>query len=114
MFCLFWNAQQHPFIPYIFISHIVPHTIPKQKGIAIMIEPAIEPKTKEAVEAYIAKGGKLKVGADVLIGLQKWETLVAKPEKVVDQLLKNMSDELSAAEGAKKFQPSFDIAVDYE
>ena len=39
-------------------------------------------------------GGKLKVGGDVLIGLKRWETLVAKPDEV-DTLLTNMSEELA-------------------
>lgn len=64
-----------------------------------MMEPGINPKNKQAVEAFIQKGGKLKVGAEVLVGLQKWETLVPKPKEVVDKLLGNMSEELSAAEG---------------
>jgi len=40
----------------------------------------------------------LKVGGDVLVGLQRWETLVGKTPEV-DQLLKNMPDELNAALG---------------
>ena len=38
-------------------------------------------------------GGKLKVGGGVLVGLSRWETLVPKT-KEVDQLLKNMPEEL--------------------
>lgn len=69
-------------------------------GIAIMIEEAIEPKTPEAVRAYISKGGKLKVGGDVLVGLKRWQTLVPKPP-TCDQLLANMHEELEAALGQK-------------
>jgi len=71
-------------------------------GIAIMIEEEIEPKTAANVRAFIARGGKLKVGGDVLVGLSRWETLVPKPE-VVNELLVNMKDELTAAleQGAK-------------
>jgi biotin carboxyl carrier protein len=65
-------------------------------GIAIMIEDAIQPKTVEAVRAYVKGGGKLKVGGEVLVGLKRWETLVTRPE-AVDQLLANMADELAAA-----------------
>jgi len=76
-------------------------------GIGIMIEDAIQPKTAEAVKAWVDKGGKLKVGGDVLVGLKRWETLVPKTEWV-DKLLKNMSDELEAAMGqsAKLITPS--------
>jgi biotin carboxyl carrier protein len=38
----------------------------------------------------------LKVGGDVLVGLKRWETLVAKTAEV-DKLLSNMPDELEAA-----------------
>lgn len=46
------------------------------------------------------KNGKLKVGGDVLLGLKRWETLVAKPVEV-DTLLDNMAAELSAALAAQ-------------
>lgn len=69
-------------------------------GLALMIEPGIEPKTVEAVRAWVNGGGKLKVGGDVLVGLKRWETLVAKTPEV-DKLLENMSDELEAALGQK-------------
>ena len=39
-------------------------------GIGIMIEPKIEPKSVEAVRNWVNKGGKLKVGGDVLVGLK--------------------------------------------
>merc|ERR1712176_1041301 len=65
-------------------------------GIAIMIEPGIEPKTAEKVREWVNGGGKLKVGGDVLVGLKRWETLVPKPAEV-DKLLANMPDELNAA-----------------
>merc|ERR1712038_971708 len=65
-------------------------------GIAIMIETGIEPKTADAVRAWVNGGGKLKVGGDVLVGLKRWETLVPKTPEV-DKLLENMSDELEAA-----------------
>merc|ERR1719181_1659187 len=38
-------------------------------GIAIMIEPAIEPKSATEVRKWVNNGGKLKVGGDVLVGL---------------------------------------------
>lgn len=56
----------------------------------------IQPKTPAAVREWVAGGGKLKVGGDVLVGLHRWETLVEKPE-AVDQLLANMSEELNAS-----------------
>merc|ERR1719487_2403583 len=65
-------------------------------GIALMIEPGIEPKTAEEVRKWVSGGGKLKVGGDVLVGLKRWETLVPKPPEV-DKLLANMPDELEAA-----------------
>jgi biotin carboxyl carrier protein len=65
-------------------------------GIALMIESGIEPKTPEAVRSWVNKGGKLKVGGDVLVGLMRWETLVPKTPEV-DKLLENMADELQAA-----------------
>merc|ERR1711959_124595 len=65
-------------------------------GIAILIEPGIEPKTAEKVRAWVNGGGKLKVGGDVLIGLKRWETLVPKTPEV-DKLLSNMSAELQGA-----------------
>eukprot|EP00931_Biecheleriopsis_adriatica_P083062 TRINITY_DN5657_c0_g1_i3.p1 TRINITY_DN5657_c0_g1~~TRINITY_DN5657_c0_g1_i3.p1 ORF type:complete len:1302 (+),score=355.00 TRINITY_DN5657_c0_g1_i3:71-3976(+) len=68
-------------------------------GIAIMIEPGIEPKSVEAVKKWVNGGGKLKVGGDVLVGLKRWETLVPKPPEV-DKLLSNMAEELQAALGA--------------
>merc|ERR1711879_621506 len=67
-------------------------------GIAIMIEPGIEPKSAEAVRRWVNKGGKLKVGGDVLVGLKRWETLVPKTPEA-DKLLANMSDELESAMG---------------
>lgn len=65
-------------------------------GIAIMIEQGIEPKSADAVRAWVNGGGKLKVGGDVLVGLKRWETLVPKTPEV-DKLLSNMPDELAAA-----------------
>jgi biotin carboxylase/biotin carboxyl carrier protein len=67
-------------------------------GIGIMIEPRIEPKSVEAVRNWVNKGGKLKVGGDVLVGLKRWETLVPKTPEV-DKLLSNMSEELEGALG---------------
>jgi hypothetical protein len=61
-----------------------------------MIEPLIEPKTPEQVMDYIDGGGKLKVGAEVLVGLKRWETLLPKPP-AVDKLLANMQEELETA-----------------
>jgi len=69
-------------------------------GIGIMIEDGIQPKSADAVRAWVEKGGKLKVGGDVLVGLKRWETLVEKTP-YVDMLLKNMSGELEGALGAK-------------
>merc|ERR1719210_2784204 len=69
-------------------------------GIALMIEPGIQPKTADAVRKFVNSGGKLKVGGDVLVGLQRWETLVPKTPEA-DKLLANMPDELQAALGAK-------------
>ena len=65
-------------------------------GIAIMIETEISQKTTASVIEFINNGGKLTVGGDVLLGLDKWQTLIPKPP-IVDQLLKNMSSELDAA-----------------
>jgi biotin carboxyl carrier protein len=67
-------------------------------GIGIMIEPALEPKSVKAVRDWVNKGGKLKVGGDVLVGLKRWETLVPKTPEV-DKLLSNMSAELDDAMG---------------
>merc|ERR1712151_667555 len=67
-------------------------------GIAIMIEDGIQPKSADAVRAWVNGGGKLKVGGDVLVGLKRWETLVDKTPEV-DKLLANMPDELNAAMG---------------
>lgn len=69
-------------------------------GIALMIEPGIEPKTADSVRKWVNGGGKLKVGGDVLVGLKRWETLTEKTPEV-DQLLKNMPEELEAALGQK-------------
>merc|ERR1740121_2127864 len=69
-------------------------------GIALMIEDGIQPKTAEAVRAWVNKGGKLKVGGDVLVGLKRWETLMPKTPEA-DKLLENMADELQAALGQK-------------
>eukprot|EP00808_Paulinella_micropora_P012538 g26519.t1 len=68
-------------------------------GIAIMIEDKIQPKTPDAVVKFIKAGGKLKIGGDVLVGLKRWHTLVAKPS-IVDTLLQNMHSELETAMGA--------------
>jgi biotin carboxyl carrier protein len=65
-------------------------------GIGILLEEGIQPKTAEKVREWVNKGGKLRVGGDVLVGLQRWETLVPKSPEV-DQLLKNMDDELQTA-----------------
>merc|ERR1712070_709192 len=82
-------------------------------GIGIMIEPAIEPKSADAVRAWVRNGGKLKVGGDVLVGLKRWETLVPKTPEV-DMLLKNMPDELEAAlaQGSKLVTPQ-DVPSDF-
>mmetsp|Transcript_53138 Transcript_53138/g.124477 ORF Transcript_53138/g.124477 Transcript_53138/m.124477 type:complete len:1295 (-) Transcript_53138:103-3987(-) len=67
-------------------------------GIGIMIEEGLQPKSAQAVRDWVNKGGKLKVGGDVLVGLKRWETLVPKTPEV-DKLLANMPDELEAALG---------------
>jgi biotin carboxyl carrier protein len=72
-------------------------------GIALMIEDGIQPKTPDAVRAWVNKGGKLKVGGDVLVGLKRWETLVPKTPEA-DKLLENMKDELDAALSANTKQ----------
>merc|ERR1719181_1988908 len=69
-------------------------------GIGIMIETGIEPKTADAVRAWVNSGGKLKVGGDVLVGLKRWETLCPKTPEV-DKLLENMADQLNEALGSK-------------
>lgn len=56
-------------------------------------------KTAKNVRDYVNNGGKLKVGADVLLGLKSWETLVSKPPEV-DKLLQNMAVELQKADDA--------------
>merc|ERR1719379_61253 len=68
-------------------------------GIGIMIEDGIQPKSADAVREWVKGGGKLKVGGDVLVGMQRWETLVPKTP-YVDMLLTNMAGELEAALGA--------------
>jgi len=65
-------------------------------GLGIMIEDGIQPKSAEKVREWVNKGGKLKVGGDVLVGLKRWETLVDKSPEV-DKLLENMPDELNGA-----------------
>jgi biotin carboxylase/biotin carboxyl carrier protein len=65
-------------------------------GLGILLEPKIDPKTVDTTKEFIRAGGKLKVGGDVLVGLQRWETLVAKTPEV-DMLLANMPGELEAA-----------------
>merc|ERR1719203_2446018 len=67
-------------------------------GLALMIEDGIQPKTAEAVRKWVNGGGKLKVGGDVLVGLERWETLVPKSPEAF-KLLENMKDELQAAMG---------------
>merc|ERR1719454_2709533 len=67
-------------------------------GIGLMIEDQIQPKSAEKVRDWVNKGGKLKVGGDVLVGLKRWETLVPKTPEV-DKLLDNMSAELTDAMG---------------
>jgi biotin carboxylase/biotin carboxyl carrier protein len=82
-------------------------------GIGIMVEEAIQPKSATAVREFINKGGKLKVGGDVLVGLKRWETLMPKPD-IVDKLLDNMKDELDSAMGAlTKLLGPDDIPSDY-
>jgi hypothetical protein len=76
-------------------------------GIGIMIEEGIQPKSAEAVKAWVKNGGKLKVGGDVLVGLKRWETLVPK-SPYVDMLLKNMDAELQGALGANARQITMD------
>jgi biotin carboxyl carrier protein len=82
-------------------------------GIGIMIEPGIEPKNATEVRKWLQNGGKLKVGGDVLLGLKRWETLVAKPPEV-DQLLANMPGELESAmkQGSNKVFPE-DLPADF-
>eukprot|EP00929_Paragymnodinium_shiwhaense_P068699 TRINITY_DN345_c0_g2_i1.p1 TRINITY_DN345_c0_g2~~TRINITY_DN345_c0_g2_i1.p1 ORF type:complete len:1318 (+),score=428.78 TRINITY_DN345_c0_g2_i1:451-3954(+) len=65
-------------------------------GIGIMVEEGIQPKSVQAVKDWVNKGGKLKVGGDVLVGLKRWETLTQKSPEA-DKLLANMPDELEAA-----------------
>merc|ERR1719247_1811123 len=69
-------------------------------GIGIMIEEGIQPKSADAVRAWVNSGGKLKVGGDVLVGLKRWETLCPKTPEV-DKLLENMADQLNDALNAK-------------
>ena len=47
------------------------------------------------VRQWVNKGGKLKVGGDVLVGLKRWETLVPKTPEV-DKLLANMPEASSS------------------
>ena len=58
------------------------------------------------VVEFIQNGGKLNVGGDVLLGIDKWETLVDKPP-IINQLLLNMKNELTSAKqmAAQPLQP---------
>ena len=71
-----------------------------------MIAPEINPKTMDYVVEFIQNGGKLNVGGDVLLGIDKWETLVDKPP-IINQLLLNMKNELTSAKqmAAQPLQP---------
>jgi biotin carboxyl carrier protein len=82
-------------------------------GIGIMVEDAIKPKTAAKVREFVEDGGKLKIGGDVLVGLKRWETLVAKPP-IVDKLLDNMQGELDSAMGAlSKLVGPNDLPADF-
>merc|ERR1719240_1965992 len=61
-----------------------------------MIESGIQPKSPDAVKKWIWKGGKLKVGGDVLVGFKRWHSLFPKPAEVA-KLLANMQEELDTA-----------------
>lgn len=60
----------------------------KWVGFAIWQNKEITPKTAEAVERYVLDGGRLNIPNNVLEGLQRWETLLPRPQ-IVETLLKN-------------------------
>ena len=55
------------------------------------------------VRQWVNKGGKLKVGGDVLVGLKRWETLVPKTPEV-DKLLANMPEASPETSKTKKLR----------
>ena len=67
-------------------------------GLGIMIEAGIEPKTAAKVRAWVNGGGKLKIGGDVLVGLKRWETLVAKTPEELAAALEQQSKLITPAD----------------
>ncbi len=83
---------------------VTPHSEwAKWLGFAIETNPQIVPKTREAVEAYIQRGGKLNIDPKILEGLQKWEMSLPRPP-IVERLLHNHG--LSASPPPASVQPA--------
>jgi len=72
-------------------------------GIAIMIEDEIEPKTEERVKEHIQKGGKLKVGGAVLVGLDRWGD-TCKKGKNCGQILGKYEGRIGRSEKGRKIE----------
>ena len=60
----------------------------KQVIFAVYINKEIQPKTAEAVQAYLEKGGKLMISDEILMWFSTWRTLLPRPY-ITELLLKN-------------------------
>ena len=83
----------------------------KQAVYAIYINKEIQPKTIDAVHAYLEKGGKLAISDEILYWFSAWRTLLPRP-KIVERLLLNHGIPLHSEHDTMILNESLDVEAD--
>ncbi len=91
---------------------VTPYSEAQKQGIyAIRMNDDIQPKTIEAVHAYLKKGGKLKISNEILYWFADWRTLLPRPD-IVEQLLRNHGIPLDSNHDQRILDESLDVEAD--
>lgn len=91
---------------------VTPFSEAQKQGVyAIYFNNEIQPKTSEAVYAYLKKGGKLAISNDILYWFSDWRTILPRPE-IIEQLLRNHDIPLDINHDQAILDEALDIAAD--
>ena len=91
---------------------VTPFSEAQKQGVyAIYTNNQIQPKTSEAVYAYLKKGGKLAISDEILHWFSAWRTLLPRPD-IIKQLLHNHGIPLHSNYDQIILDEALDIAAD--